>query len=253
MADAATRINHRSYRQSWIVRELIKAAQRGIMPDEAYCLSLIPAAGRGKVLDIGIGAGRTCAPLSSMFGSYIGIDYSSELVAVARERNPGLDLRVMDGRALAFGEEFDAVVFSWNGIDSVDFESRLKILQEMQRVLKPGGYILYSTHNLHHDRVEPLMTRFWVRELFTSWKRTRFVAFRALNYRRRSRDDENGIYFVNDLGIGFRLLNAYVDIGKECARLEEMGMRLLATVGNTRSEPGFDARDCWVSILAQKR
>jgi SAM-dependent methyltransferase len=251
-ADAPTRINYRSYRQSWMVKALIKATARGLMSDEAYCLSLIPEASRGRVLDIGVGAGRTSPALSAMFRSYVGVDYSAELAAVAKERHPGLDIRVMDGRSLAFGEEFDTVVFSWNGIDSVDFESRRKILAEMRRVLVPGGYMLYSTHNLGNERVEPLMTRFWVRELFASWKRTRFVVFRALNHPKRSRDDENGIYFVNDLGIGFRLLNAYVDIAKERARLEAMGLKVLAVIGNTQKVPGYDARDSWVSILAQK-
>jgi SAM-dependent methyltransferase len=53
----------------------------------------------------------------------------------------------MDARDLsAFANaSFDLVIFSYNGIDSVDPEGRLAILNEVSRVLSPGGTFLFST------------------------------------------------------------------------------------------------------------
>jgi SAM-dependent methyltransferase len=43
---------------------------------------------------------------------------------------------------------FDAAVFSLNGIDSIRTDSdRSRCFQEIARVLRPGGYFIFSSHN----------------------------------------------------------------------------------------------------------
>jgi SAM-dependent methyltransferase len=44
---------------------------------------------------------------------------------------------------------FDFVLFSFNGIDYVNHSDRLTILKEIRRVLRPGGWFCFSTHNLN--------------------------------------------------------------------------------------------------------
>jgi SAM-dependent methyltransferase len=44
---------------------------------------------------------------------------------------------------------FDFILFSHNGIDYVDHDDRLKILKEIRRIGKSGGYFCFSTHNLN--------------------------------------------------------------------------------------------------------
>ena len=43
---------------------------------------------------------------------------------------------------------FDFILFSFNGIDYISHDERLKVLEEIRRILKPEGYFCFSTHNL---------------------------------------------------------------------------------------------------------
>lgn len=103
-----------------------------------------------KVLDIGIGGGRTCGFIAPDAGSYVGVDYSRTMVASAQARHPGLDLRHGDARGLTMFADgaFDFILFSFNGIDSVDDADRALILAEASRLLRPGGTFVFSSHNL---------------------------------------------------------------------------------------------------------
>src|SRR5579859_980737 len=101
------------------------------------------------LLDIGIGTGRTIPLMTSISNDYIGVDYTLKLLEIAQSRYPGLDLRHMDARdmsALPSGH-YGLAEFSWNGIDCVDYDDRVTILEEMYRVVRPGGYVLCSSHN----------------------------------------------------------------------------------------------------------
>ena len=60
-----------------------------------------------RVLDLGCGDGALTAELAEQGAEVVGVDSSPEFVASARER--GLDVRLMDGQALDFEHEFDAV------------------------------------------------------------------------------------------------------------------------------------------------
>ena len=108
----------------------------------------IPAG--SQVLDLGVGAGRTVPWLIDRAGRYVGIDLAPAMVAAARQDHPGIDIRV--GDAADLGEHdtasFDAVVFSYNGIDYLHPDGvRRRGLAEVHRVLRPGGSFVFSTHN----------------------------------------------------------------------------------------------------------
>ena len=105
---------------------------------------------RGKrILDIGVGAGRTVSLLSLLSDSYVGVDYTPEQLEACQQRYPHLDLRLADARDLSQFDDasFDFVFFSFNGIDCVDHHDRALVLSEMHRVLVPGGIVSYSTLN----------------------------------------------------------------------------------------------------------
>lgn len=103
------------------------------------------------VLDLGVGAGRTTRYLAGA-GSYLGVDYSTTMVEACRRAFPGLRFVVGDARHLDFVDDAsaDLVLFSYNGIDHADAAGRRRILSEMKRVLRPGGLMIFSSHNTAH-------------------------------------------------------------------------------------------------------
>ena len=102
-----------------------------------------------KILDLGCGAGRTSKILSDMGCRVIGVDISDNLIDLAKQKYPNLDFRIGDATSLDFEDNyFDAVLFSFNGIDYVHPRKlRLQVLEEINRVLKNGGLFVYSSHN----------------------------------------------------------------------------------------------------------
>ena len=243
------------YRTPEMVARYRWMAAQGLTSPETFCLSLVPASNRGSVLDIGIGGGRTTGPLSEMFGGYVGVDYSEEMVEAAKSLFPSADLRTMDARNLQFGRRFDCVMFSFNGIDSVAYADREVILQQIAGVLLAGGYFIYSTHNINYPRVASWLNRFFVKELFQAWPRipaiVRSLINRSRKYRQQSCDD--GIFaVVNDNGAEFGYLNGYVDVDREIKEvLPRNGFRVITTIGNTKQSAGYGPEDSWVYIVAQ--
>ena len=114
----------------------------------AALLSVAPQV-RGKpVLDLGGGTGRTTPWLVLLSDDYVAIDYTPEMIRLFRRASPKLDVRIGDARALEGieDERFGLVLFSFNGIDSVDHEGRQSALRSMHRVLSRDGFS-YCTHN----------------------------------------------------------------------------------------------------------
>jgi SAM-dependent methyltransferase len=131
-------------------------------PGEAAAVAYLSDEVRGQpLLDIGVGAGRTVPLLLRVSANYIGVDYTPELVALCRRNHPGTQVCLMDARDMSAFEDgrFALAMFSFNGIDSVDYDDRRKILNEVARVLKPGGLALFSTHNLRGPGYRERLTR----------------------------------------------------------------------------------------------
>ena len=107
-----------------------------------------------KMLDLGVGGGRTTKHFFPLVKDYIGVDYSSSMIEACQQRfspyYPSIKLIVGDARKLSqFADNsFDLILFSFNGIDYISHEDRLKVLQEINRVGKSGAYFFFSSHNL---------------------------------------------------------------------------------------------------------
>jgi SAM-dependent methyltransferase len=77
-----------------------------------------------RILELGCGNGDLLAALEPMHG--IGIDFSPEMVALAKERHPSLDVRVQDVHNLDVEGEFDAIILSDLVNDLWDVQAVLK-------------------------------------------------------------------------------------------------------------------------------
>lgn len=87
-----------------------------------------------RILDLGCGDGPLTARLAALGCQVIGVDASPDMVAATRAL--GLDARVMDGEALTFEGEFDAV-FSNAALHWM--KDGAAVIDGVWRALMPGG------------------------------------------------------------------------------------------------------------------
>ncbi|HTA75662.1 MAG TPA: methyltransferase domain-containing protein [bacterium] len=87
-----------------------------------------------RILDLGCGDGVLTKKLADFGCSVMGVDASPDFIESAK--NLGLDARLMDGEALSFQTEFDAV-FSNAALHWM--KQKEKAIEGVYRALKPGG------------------------------------------------------------------------------------------------------------------
>jgi O-antigen/teichoic acid export membrane protein/SAM-dependent methyltransferase len=241
------------YWQRDVVGRYRDLVAKGLFPQERICLDRLPADCTGSVLDIGIGGGRTTPDLMHRFARYVGIDYSDKMVEESRRAFPGVDFRVMDARALPFSEEFDCAVFSFNGIDTVSFADRQVVLTAIHAALKPGGFLIYSTHNLDFPRVGAWMGKFLVGEMKAPPREFAMSLYnRARNFRLQYRAADGSHAWVSLPHDHCGMQNVFVDIPSELNRLAAMGFKPEIVIGDTKSAPGYDEKDLFVHIMVRK-
>lgn len=108
----------------------------------------------GAVLEVAVGTGLNI----DMYPNHVrlmGLDFSEQMLAIARARARAVgrevDLRQGDAQALPFDDEsFDTVVctFGLCSISNVDIA-----LEEMTRVLRPGGTLILVDHVASSSRI----------------------------------------------------------------------------------------------------
>jgi SAM-dependent methyltransferase len=143
-------INQKTWKTRACVKQYGSATGFTDVGERAAFAAVTAEAKDQPILDLGVGGGRTVPLLNAISKNYVALDYTRELVQASRERYPLVRVVHGDARDLSrFADEsFKLVVFSYNGIDSVDQIGRLAILREVYRVLEKDGVFLFSTHNL---------------------------------------------------------------------------------------------------------
>jgi SAM-dependent methyltransferase len=119
-------------------------------PGERAAIEYVAREARDQpILDLGVGGGRTVPLMLQLSRDYTGLDYTPELVLACRNKYPDVCIESGDARDLSefVDHSFALVMFSFNGIDAMNPEDRLKTLREVHRVLRPRGLFLFSTHN----------------------------------------------------------------------------------------------------------
>ena len=225
-------------------------------PEEVILKTLEPVIKDKRLLDIGIGGGRTTKFLLEISKDYTGIDYLQGCVDAARKKFPGADILCRDARDLSgfVDDAFDFVLFSFNSIDYVAHEVRLRALEEIWRVLKPGGFFMFSTHNRDYEYFNKLP---WQEKPQLSLEHLRNCLdalvhlprhLRMKRYERHT--DEYAI--VNDSAHEFSLLAYYIRASEQIRRLEEMGFERIEAYDLDGNQIESDTEFAWLYYLARK-
>ena len=212
-----------------------------------------------KVLDMGVGPGRTTAYLSRLTPGYVGIDYSPSMVEHCVRRFPATRLELGDARDLSRFEPqtFDFVLFSYAAISALDHEGRLKVLSEVKRILRPDGLFAFSAHNrqyhaahagprlhLHRNPVTFLVNGLrWLRNL---WNHAHL---------RRLERELPEYALINDLAEGFRLIHYYIDHRQQRRQLAESGLDVVAVYDDEQNAVQPDAHVAkapWIWYVARR-
>lgn len=239
-------INRRTMRRA--VDHYTYDAYDGLMPPERAAFAAVAEKCRGKrILDLGVGGGRTVPALRALSDDYIGVDYVPEMVARCRDRFPDTRFELADARNLtAFADRsFDLVVFACNGISMVAHEGRLAILKEVRRLLTPNGHFIFSTYNRNnqaHERffklpdftlsLNPIRlaaraVRFGAHTAYGLYNRIRFA-------RHEIRTDEYSM--VNDRCHHYRTMLYYIHPPQQLEQLRTVGFDTTPILFDVRGE-----------------
>ncbi|HLH40582.1 MAG TPA: class I SAM-dependent methyltransferase [Bryobacteraceae bacterium] len=232
-----------------------------MMPAETACLSKYESDWLGRdVLDIGAGTGRTTRFLAPRARRYAAIDYSPVMVRYLKKRMPEIDVRQMDFRDLgAFADgAFDFVLATANVIDALPHPDRMRALAESRRVLRAGGVLAFSAHNLNYKLAfsGPRMRWCWNPVRLAS--KTVQYAIGSWNHRRigplRARTPEYAL--LNDPGHFYASLHYYAARATVHEQLERSGMRLVDVfdaTGRVLAEADDDSENPWLFYVARAR
>jgi SAM-dependent methyltransferase len=110
-----------------------------------FIADLLDAAGltRGqRVLDVACGPGYVAEAVRDRGATPAGVDISSEMIRIARERNPDIEFHVGDAVALDFDPaQFDAVISNFGVIHTPDYAAAFA---EARRMLRPSGVLAFT-------------------------------------------------------------------------------------------------------------
>lgn len=98
----------------------------------------------GRVLDVGCGAGDPIARYMLRRGFHIvGVDASSEMLALASDRFPSADWRRIDMRQLDLPESFDGIV-AWDSFFHLMPDEQRAVLPRFARHLEAGAPLMLT-------------------------------------------------------------------------------------------------------------
>jgi SAM-dependent methyltransferase len=261
------RINQRAWTTRDAFREFTRDKTWTDAGEQAAFAHIADECAGQPLLDVGIGAGRTVPLMTRISSDYTGIDCTASLLAHARKRFPGLDLRHMDARDMAGlpDDHYALTAFSWNGIDCVEYEERVRIFREMCRVTRVGGLVFFSTHNRDGpgfgESPRGLLPRFTANPVRLGWRVLRAVRFMPLatwNYLRNARlhRDYEGYSIRTAAAHAFGIVIVYTTLEEQRRQLEALGLEVEAVYGSCEGDlippEQRTSNAWWLHFIARK-
>ena len=120
-----------------------------------------------NLLELGCGTGRISFGLWKLgYRNLLASDFSKPMVNRAKRLNnslnTGIIFQVKDATSTSLpNESFEGIIFGFNGLMQIPLrENRKKVMSEVNRLLKPDRYFVFTTH----DRTMPKWKKFWTLE-----------------------------------------------------------------------------------------
>src|SRR5450631_181250 len=111
----------------------------------------------GPVLELGCGTGRILIPTAQCGLSCVGLDASSEMLAVLRDKNPPKNVELVNGRMETFDlgdRRFQLVTAPFRAMQHLlDVEAQLETLENVRRHLASGGAFVFDVFDPKLDRM----------------------------------------------------------------------------------------------------
>lgn len=233
-------------------------------PEEVVLGKLAHELSGFSMLDLGVGAGRTTLHFAKWVKDYEGVDISDDMIRACELRfaNYPINLTFRVGTAANLdwidSNTKDFVLFSYNGIDYVDHETRQKILSEISRVLRPGGYFLFSSHNLlavdHLFSFRQQLSKNPV-SLFYSMQKCLLLNYKYNNRKQIQNLGTQPFAIINDGSYGYALRTYYIQPSEQLKQLIPDFEKVQAysiTNGLEISHELVGKHDYWIYYLCQK-
>ncbi|MDH7486040.1 MAG: class I SAM-dependent methyltransferase [Anaerolineae bacterium] len=123
---------------------LYLAGPEAFDPTEAAALAFA----RGRVLDIGCGAGRHALALQARGHAVMGLDISPLALAVARRRGVCHTIRATITALPFAAASFDTFLLLGNNLGLAgDVEGTVAMLRQLRRLARPGGVLIANCRN----------------------------------------------------------------------------------------------------------
>lgn len=248
-------LNRSAYERSEVI-EHYGRADALFTAEKRILDSLRPEIRDSRILDLGIGAGRTTKHLLVISPNYVGLDYVPDFVQKAQKTYPAADIRWGDARDLHDFDDgsFDFVLFSFNGLDCVAHADRLKILNEVSRILRKGGIFMFSSHNREYQWFNKLP---WRRKVEYDAKFLRFFLYCLYHLPKHFKMKEREVFteeysLVNDSDHAYSLLFYYINIENQEKQLRELGFSQIEAFDINGDLVKSDKTSHWIYYLARK-
>jgi ubiquinone/menaquinone biosynthesis C-methylase UbiE len=229
------------------------------LPEQALFQKYASIIDGKSILDIGCGGGRTTEYLLPIAGRYIGIDYSSAMVNKCKTRFPQAKIEVCDVRNMGCfsSNQFDFILFSFNGIDYMDHKDRIQAIREIHRVLRVDGYFMFSTHNkeIASKISNPTLSLSLnlKKSIHNVYDYLTFRKNRNINIRKQLFFDDYAI--INDSAHNYASLTYYISPSFQLTQLRENGFQVIDQAsldGQLKGGSSSDDKSTWVHYLCQK-
>jgi SAM-dependent methyltransferase len=185
----------------------------------------------GRILEIGCGGGRLTGYLLELSEQVEGVDVLPEMLDYCRATYPAGTFTRRDLRDLTAypSAGHDVVVAGFNVIDVLDDAERRRVLGDLARLLRPGGLLIMSSHNLGAAPYLAKPTNVGARDPLRLAKNLAKMPVQLRNHRRLRRlEHRAGDHAIlNDMAHNFSLLHYYVTRDAQERQLTEAGFELI--------------------------